>query len=248
MPKDADEKYNKEALKNSGPFKAAFYCKRCNFKWVSYDSWPGTSQVCNCCNRGIPPEIYLTPYQGKGRRYGDYSCNNCGYTWSSAYSWANTYQQCKKCQKHVYPKSQRKLQKSADDVENKKPHHQKLCGKCQELGYSCRFLQEQEVEGESVATTFLLQGQQAGNTATRRRSTSYDYNAVPQPVPYENFIPSTRRGFHSAVPSRVTNERVFPRVNVEPEETASDSPSFLKMVCVGLGLLIIWTVFGSRSN
>ena len=53
----------------------------------------------------------LTPYQGKGRRFGYYKCGQCRKHWKSAYSWANEYQRCRSCGTNVYPYKQRPLEK-----------------------------------------------------------------------------------------------------------------------------------------
>lgn len=54
----------------------------------------------------------LTPYQGKGRCFGEYQCNQCHRTWQSGNSWANTAQMCEKCNIRVYPfKQVRKIEK-----------------------------------------------------------------------------------------------------------------------------------------
>ncbi|XP_064633313.1 zygote arrest protein 1-like [Lineus longissimus] len=133
--------HHEEAVRNSGPFNGIFQCRPCKISWaVSYATWPSILKLDDCkhCKKQIRPEMHLTPYQGKGRRYGGYHCRNCNNTWSSAASWANTYQQCRKCKKYVYPKTQERLRHSGDDSTGSgKPHQQELCGKCQELGHPC---------------------------------------------------------------------------------------------------------------
>jgi len=79
-----------------------------------------------------------TPYQGKGKCFGEYRCPNCNKTWSSGNSWANKGQQCEQCLSNVYPYSQRALEKSKGQKDNGRPHRSDLCEKCKEVGGNCR--------------------------------------------------------------------------------------------------------------
>lgn len=85
-----------------------------------------------------------TPWQEEGRCFGFFQCHKCHRKWQSGNSWANTAQDCTRCDIPVYPYDQRALEKRDDAEDDKidrdRPHPMKLCGKCQQLGYSCRQL------------------------------------------------------------------------------------------------------------
>ena len=81
----------------------------------------------------------LTPYQGDRRCYGYFRCS-CNKKWESGNSWKDTYQKCKRCKSNVYPHRQKPLEKSEkSNIDTTKEHPQHLCGKCQRLGYYCRY-------------------------------------------------------------------------------------------------------------
>ncbi|KAG4076112.1 hypothetical protein HA402_011458 [Bradysia odoriphaga] len=50
-----------------------------------------------------------TPYQGKGRCFGEYFCEQCNRTWMSGNSWKNTAQKCTNCNVRVFLHKQRNL-------------------------------------------------------------------------------------------------------------------------------------------
>ncbi|KAL0822016.1 hypothetical protein ABMA28_005396 [Loxostege sticticalis] len=82
----------------------------------------------------------LTPYQGKGRCFGEYRCKKCNRLWMSANSWANCGQDCTKCNVRVYPHKQTPLEKpdGLDKGDLEKEHPSSLCEKCKQLGRNCR--------------------------------------------------------------------------------------------------------------
>ena len=75
--------------------------------------WQLQARVFSWLDRGklMAARGNLTPYQGKGRRFGYYKCGKCRKHWKSAYSWANEYQRCRSCGTNVYPYKQRPLEK-----------------------------------------------------------------------------------------------------------------------------------------
>ena len=82
---------------------------------------------------GIP-----TPYQGTHRCWGIFLCHVCGHRWSSGSSWRDTFQRYNECDAEVYPKKQRRLRKK--EMKDGPIHQEDKCGKCQEIGFSCRGL------------------------------------------------------------------------------------------------------------
>ncbi|KAJ8730644.1 hypothetical protein PYW08_002057 [Mythimna loreyi] len=80
-----------------------------------------------------------TPYQGKGRCFGEYRCTQCNRSWMSANSWANYGQECTSCKINVMPHKQRPLLKpdGLDKSDPEKSHPRELCQKCKSLGSFC---------------------------------------------------------------------------------------------------------------
>ncbi|PIK37554.1 hypothetical protein BSL78_25624 [Apostichopus japonicus] len=90
-------------------------------------------------NRGKRTGKGLTPYQGKGRCFGEYRCDDCHRTWMSGNSWADMGQECTNCRQNIYPHTQRPLNKpdGLDVSDENKPHPQHLCEKCKAMGRRC---------------------------------------------------------------------------------------------------------------
>ncbi|OXA50923.1 Zinc finger CCHC domain-containing protein 24 [Folsomia candida] len=137
-----------------------FRCSQCNRTWQSGNSWANTGQMCqycqimiypysqralekstskidlnkphprNLCERCRSERAMSTPYQGKGRVFGEFRCSQCNRTWQSGNSWANTGQKCERCQIMIYPYSQRQLEKSTTEIDLNKPHPRHLCERC----------------------------------------------------------------------------------------------------------------------
>lgn len=76
------------------------------------------------------------------RLYGWYHCVPCNKRWESGHAWRGVYQKCAKCKHRVAAYRFRKLEKGtgAGPDRPKKPHKEKLCGKCIRLGLSCQLL------------------------------------------------------------------------------------------------------------
>ena len=82
----------------------------------------------------------LTPYQGIHRSIGKFCCKHCCHKWTSRNSWSNYAQTCKNCEIEVFPHRQYPLEKpyNINATDPFKKHPYELCGKCQNLGISCR--------------------------------------------------------------------------------------------------------------
>ena len=78
----------------------------------------------------------LTPYQGKGRRYGYFDCR-CGRYWSSAYTFANSAQRCQSCEKWVYPYRQDELDIPDHETDLTVHHDSARCQRCITTGRVC---------------------------------------------------------------------------------------------------------------
>ena len=76
--------------------------------------------------------------KGPRRMFGEFYCEDCEHRWFSGNSWKGKGQQCKLCKMMVLPLYLRPLRRRFRPVEDRKPHEEALCQKCQELGYSCR--------------------------------------------------------------------------------------------------------------
>ena len=82
----------------------------------------------------------LTPYQGRHRSIGEFCCNQCYHKWTSRNSWANFSQNCQNCEIEVFPHRQYPLEKpyNMNSTDPFKKHPYDFCGKCKNLGISCR--------------------------------------------------------------------------------------------------------------
>jgi len=70
--------------------------------------------------------------------FGNFYCTGCQHKWSSGNAWEGKGQECLLCREMVLPVSLRPLRPRFRREEDRKPHLEDLCQKCQELGYNCR--------------------------------------------------------------------------------------------------------------
>jgi len=83
--------------------------------------------------------------------FGEFRCTGCIHTWYSGNAWEGKGQQCLQCKRMILPASLRPLQYQFHNDEDRKPHIQELCEKCQELGYNCReYTPAEDDDDESV--------------------------------------------------------------------------------------------------
>ena len=80
--------------------------------------------------------------------FGEFHCEDCKHKWYSGNAWEGKGQQCLQCKKMILPLSLRPLLHRFHNDEDRKPHKQELCEKCQELGYNCRQYTPVEVDDD----------------------------------------------------------------------------------------------------
>ena len=72
--------------------------------------------------------------------FGLFQCPNpeCSHDWASASAWVGYTQGCIECGEHTYAYELRHLHRKREHSDSEvKPHIERLCGKCKELGYNC---------------------------------------------------------------------------------------------------------------
>lgn len=86
--------------------------------------------------------LFVYEENAEKRVYAEFYCKRCHRSWSSGNGWISygvfSKQNCNRCETPCLPWSARHLEHNQNTEITDGHHDEERCGKCQELGYSCR--------------------------------------------------------------------------------------------------------------